>query len=178
MSRLEHRIERDLRQIAERATPSPDAWSSILTRISDQVLDDVPVPDTWSFTEEEATMIDLETPAPTDDRQKAPKRVLVAGLLAAAALVGIVIMSSRDANDSTPTDEPSPTATVPPAPPPRALLGTTGDLLPGTYFVDEVNGRPTARIFFTIGAGWETMGGAGIGQLAESRARRRWTPPV
>ena len=25
---------------------------------------------------------------------------------------------------------------------------------PGTYFVDEVDGTPTARIFVTIGAGW------------------------
>ena len=48
-----------------------------------KVLDDVPVPDTWSrvqfkvldrmpvqFTEEDATMIDLETSVPTDDRQQ------------------------------------------------------------------------------------------------------------
>ena len=27
--------------------------------------------------------------------------------------------------------------------------------MPGTYFVDEVGGTPTPRIFVTIGAGWE-----------------------
>ena len=27
-------------------------------------------------------------------------------------------------------------------------------ILPGTYFVDEVSGTPTPRIFATIGVGW------------------------
>ena len=59
-----------------------------------KVLDDVPVPDTWSrvldrvpvsdsrsrvpFTDEAVTMIDLETPVPTEPRRKGPMRVLVA----------------------------------------------------------------------------------------------------
>ena len=36
MSRFEETHQRDLRQIADRATPSSDAWNSILTRIADQ----------------------------------------------------------------------------------------------------------------------------------------------
>ena len=41
-------------------------------------------------------MIDLETPSPTDERQKGPKRVLVAALLAAAAVVAIAVVATRD----------------------------------------------------------------------------------
>ena len=36
MSRFEQDVEVGLRQIADRATPSPDAWDSILNRIADQ----------------------------------------------------------------------------------------------------------------------------------------------
>jgi hypothetical protein len=86
-----------------------------------KVLDDVPVPDTWSrvvdlmpvpdtrssvpFTEEMGTTIDLETPLPTEPRQKGPTRVLVAGLLAAAAVIAIVLVVSRD--NTTPADRPA-----------------------------------------------------------------------
>lgn len=129
--------------------PVPDTWS--------RVVDLVPVPDTRSsvpFTEEMGTTIDLETPLPTEPRQKGPTRVLVAGLLAAAAVIAIVLVVSRD--NTTPADRPAPSVTVPPTTPPRALFGTEGERFePGTYFVDEVDGTPTARIFVTIGAGWE-----------------------
>ena len=38
---------------------------------------------------------------------------------------------------------------------PRPLPNTAPEqLAPGTYFVDEVSGTPTPRIFATIGAGW------------------------
>ena len=48
--------------------------------------------------------------------------------------------------------------TVPPTTPPRALFGTPDEqLVPGTYFVDEVDGTPTPRIFVTIGAGWSNF---------------------
>ena len=70
-------------------------------------------------------MIDLETPSPTDDRQKGPKRVLVAGLLAAAAVVAIALVATRD-DDATPADQPSPTVTVPPTTPPRPLPNAHG----------------------------------------------------
>lgn len=89
----------------------PDDFDSV---VADRftVLDDVPVPDTWSrvqfkvldrmpvpLIEEDATMIDLETRTPTDDRQAGSKRVLTAGLLAAAAVVVVVVLAVRSGND-------------------------------------------------------------------------------
>ena len=142
-----------------------------------KILDHVPVPDTWSrvldhmhaadtsspvqFTEEVVTMIDVKTTDPTEPRQKRPMRALVAGILAAAAaVVAIAFVVIRDADDVTPSDEPSPTVTLRPTPLARPLLiERSDDLEPGTYYVDEVNGTPTPRIFVTVGAGWTLMGG-------------------
>jgi hypothetical protein len=144
-----------------------------------KVLDDVPVPDTWSrvldrvpvgdtrsrvpFSDEALTMINLETPVPTEPRRKGGKRVLVAGLLAAAAVAAIALVVTRD-DDAVPADRPAPAVTVPPTTPPRALFATPDgeQLAPGTYFVDEVDGTPTARIFVTIGAGWSNFIDEGI----------------
>ena len=76
-----------------------------------KVLDDVPVPDTWSrvqlrlldpapvrFDDDEATMIDLEAPSATDERRTGPSRAVVACLLAAAAVlvVAAVVLVRRD----------------------------------------------------------------------------------
>ena len=96
--------------------PVPDTWS--------RVLDRVPVPDTWSrvqFTEEVVTMIDLETPVPNEPRRKGPMRVVFAAVLAAAAVVAIALVVTRDERRRSPADEPSPTVTVPPTTPPRPL---------------------------------------------------------
>ena len=74
----------------------------------------------------------------------------------------IAVVASRD-DDATPADQPSPTVTVPPTTPPRALpdgSGTAERLAPGTYFVDGVAGTPTPRIFVTVGAGWSMSTGA------------------
>ncbi len=119
-------------------------------------------------------MIDVKTTDPTEPGQKRPMRVLVAGILAAAAaVVAIVFVASRDVDVVTPADEPSTTVTVPPAPPPIALASanpfdaSVADfiaLAPGTYFVDEVDGTPTARIVFTIGAGWSYASGESVWQ--------------
>ena len=138
--------------------PVPDTWS----RVQFKVLDHVPNPDTWSpvqFTEEVVTMIDVKTTDPTEPRQKRPMRVVVAGILAvAAAVVAIAFVVIRDADDVTPADEPSTTVTVPPAPP-QPLFGTSDvQLTPGTYFVDKVDGTPTTRILVTVGAGWSSDG--------------------
>ncbi len=59
----------------------------------------------------------------------------VAAAVATLVVVGVVV--SRD--DTTPADQPSPTVTVPPTTPPRALVEATKDpeqLAPGTYFLD------------------------------------------
>ena len=104
-------------------------------------------------------MIDLETPSQTDEHRKGPKRVLIAGLLAAAAVVAIALVAIREDDPVSPADQPSPTVTVPPTTPPQALFGaTSGALAPGTYFVDEVDGTPTPRILVTVGAGWSSDG--------------------
>jgi hypothetical protein len=131
-----------------------------------KVLDQVPVPDTWSrvgTTEELLTVLNLETTVPTEPHRKRPMRVVAAGLLAAAAaVVAIALVVTRD------DDEPSPVVTVPPAPPPRALFGTPEEqFVPGTYSVDEVEGTPMPRIFVTLGAGWtNTADGWGVGNDA------------
>jgi hypothetical protein len=133
-----------------------------------KLLDDVPVPDVWSrvqvkllesrpgrFTEGDAAMIDLESPSAADERRKGSKRVAVAALVAAAVVVAIAIVAIRRDDPVSPADQPSPTVTVPATVPPRALFDTVDEqFVPGMYFVDEVGGSATPRIFVTIGEGW------------------------
>ena len=110
------------------------------------------------FTDDGVTIVDLETPVPREPRRKVPPRVLVAGLVAAAVVVAIALVVTRAGDDAVPADQPAPTA--PPTTPPRALFGMPRPselLAPGTYFVDEVDGTPTPRIFVTIGAGWTSF---------------------
>ena len=117
----------------------------------------------YQFTEEEATMIDLETPSQTDEHRKGPKRVLVAALLAAAAVVAIALVAIRRDDRVSPADQPSTTVTVPPTTPPQALFGATDELrAPGTYAIDEVEGARTPRILVTLGDGWGTYGDWGL----------------
>ena len=71
--------------------------------------------------------------------------------------MAIAVVATRD-DDATPADQPSSTVTVPPTTPPRALPNGSGSapvtILPGTYFVDEVAGIRTPRIYATLGVGW------------------------
>ena len=162
-------VEEQIRLIADAAMNALDLDTASERRATprETVLDPMPVADTSSpiqFTEEVVTMIDVKTTDPTENRYKRPRRVLVAGILAAAAVVAIAFVVIRDADDVAPADEPSTTVTVPPAPP-RALFGNSGvQLTPGTYFVDEVDGTPTTRILVTVGAGWTSDGIWGIGK--------------
>jgi hypothetical protein len=138
----------------------PDTWS----RVQLELVDHRPVSDTRSpvrAADEVVTMIDVKTTDSTERRQNKPRRVAVAGIVAAAAaMLAIAFVVIRDTDDVTPADEPAPTVTVPPTTPPPALPNTPDDqFVPGTYFVDEVDGTPTARIFFTIGAGWRNTTG-------------------
>ena len=119
----------------------------------------------YQFTEEEATMIDLETPSQTDEHRKGPKRALIAGLLAAAAVVAIALVAIRNDDPVSPADQPSPTVTAPPSVPPQALFGGPDvPLAPGTYSIDQVEGTPTPtpRILVTIGDGWSTYDDWGL----------------
>jgi hypothetical protein len=118
-----------------------------------EVPDHLPV----QSTEEEATMIDLETPSEADEHGKGPKRVRLAGLLVAAAVVAIALVAIRKDDPVSPAEQPSTTVIVPPTNPPQALPNTPrtyAQLAPGTYFVDEVEGISTPRIFATVGDGW------------------------
>jgi hypothetical protein len=112
----------------------------------------------YQFTEEEAPMIDLETPSQTDEHRRGPKRVMLAGLVAAAAVVAIALVAIRDDEpvSPAPADEPPPTVTASPTTtPPPAIFDTPGALLtPGTYSVDEVEGVPTTPIHVTVGDGF------------------------
>ena len=133
-----------------------------------EVVDDVPVPHTWSrvlsklhdpaptsISDADVTVFDLDSPSATAGPSNGAKRMTVAALLAAAAVVAFVLVSIRRIEPPSPAAQPAPTATLPPAPPPRALFGVEDEeFTPGTYFVDEVGGSPTPRIFVTVGEGW------------------------
>ena len=102
MNRLEHRIERDLRQIADRATPFPDAWNSILARIADQDPN----------TETEIIMLtEADTPTSTPTRTR---RWLM--LAAAAAVIALVVAGIALVNNTDDDESPSPTAVATVAP--------------------------------------------------------------
>ena len=91
--------------------------------------------------------------------------MLIATLGVAAAVTALLIVSLMVGRDdvTTPADVPSPTVTAPPtALPtglPRPLLNSPGDvpLDPGTYYVDEVTGTPTPRIYATLDSGWHDL---------------------
>jgi hypothetical protein len=115
-------------------------------------------PETYQFTEGDVTMIDLQTSSQTDEPRKGPKRVLLAGLLAAAAVVAIALVAIRRDAPESPADQPSTTVTVPPTTPPQALFGSSdAQLAPGTYVVDKVEETPTTPILVTVGAGWRSF---------------------
>ncbi len=160
-------------EIVRRASSQGAASFTARSRFNDQrnVVNKVPV----QFTEEEATMIDLEAPSQTDENRKGRRRVLIAGLLAAAAaVVAIAFVAIRNDDSVSPANQPS--TTVTPTEPPRALFGTPDEqFAPGTYFVDKVEGVATPRIFITLPAGWTNntddwgLGKEGTGFMTFSR---------
>lgn len=98
MSRFDQDIEVGLRQIADRATPSPDAWASIQHRITDQD----PIHET------EIIML-------TDNTLTTRRWPLIAAAAAVTALlVGGLALVNRDDGAEVPADTPPPT--VAPAP--------------------------------------------------------------
>lgn len=98
MSRFEDTLQRDLNAIADRATPSPDAWARIQSRIDDQEPDQ----------ETEIIML-VEN---TTIRRRWP---LVAAAAAVVALaIGAIALVNRDDGVELPADVPTPT--VAPAP--------------------------------------------------------------
>jgi len=104
MSRLDEQIDRDLGVIAERVTPSPDAWAEIQQRIADRQ----PEQDTEIIMLTENTLT----------RRRWP---LVAAAAAVAALaIGAIALVNRDDGTEQPADVPEPTPTIDLAPEPEA----------------------------------------------------------
>jgi hypothetical protein len=96
------------------------------------------------------TTLTLVAHEPTPSQPSSGRRWLILIATAAAVVAAFALVATRE-DQATPADQPTPTVTVTQ----RAMPNTSRDqLAPGTYFVDEVEGTPTPRIFFTIGAGW------------------------
>jgi hypothetical protein len=95
MTRIRRRLERDFGHIADRASPSPDAWTSIRTRIEQQ----------GDSSEMEVVMIEAEEP-PT---RTSPKRLLpvAAAVLVLVVIAAVVFTTSSDDDQVDVTDEES-----------------------------------------------------------------------
>lgn len=105
MTRFTERVERDLGQIADRATPSSTAWETIQHRIDEQT----------------ATAPTTEFIMLSPDRNESPTRrrrpLMVAAVVAVLALVvGLIIAATRVDEDLVPADEPVPTLPAEPEP--------------------------------------------------------------
>jgi hypothetical protein len=112
MSRFTETLERNLEVIADRATPSPDAWAQIQSRIDDQE----------PFQETEIIMLTENTLT----RRRWP---LVAAAAAVAALaIGAIALVNRGDGDEQPADVPTPT--VAPAPEPESAPDAAAELPP------------------------------------------------
>ena len=97
MSRIEENLQRDLRQIADRATPSPDAWTQIQSRIADQE----PIQETEIIMLTENTLTTRRWPL-----------VAAAAGVVALAITGIALVNRSD--DQSPADVPEPVPTLAP----------------------------------------------------------------
>jgi hypothetical protein len=96
MSRLDDDLGRDLTAIAERITPSPDAWASIQQRIADRDPDQ----------ETEIIMLTENTTT----MRRWPLLAAAAAVIA-LAIVGVALVN-RDDGDEAPATPPPPTAAV------------------------------------------------------------------
>lgn len=116
MSHLTKRVERDLKQIADRATPSPhaDAWDAIQTRIAEQV--DQP--------DREIVMLDADRPS------RRSLRVLV-GTAAAALLLAIGVIALTRSDEDSSLD-------ITTGPPPEALDFEFQPIPVGRYRVETL----------------------------------------
>lgn len=97
---LSGRLERDLTQISDQASPSSTAWEAIRHRIDEQ--------------DTEPTMEVIMLDPDTNRLHRRPRTgLLVAASVAAVALIGgLIVVASRD-DVAPPADEPVPTPTAP-----------------------------------------------------------------
>lgn len=158
MSRLDDTLRRDLRVIADRATPSPDAWQQILIKAADQE----PTQETEIIMLTENTLTTRRWP------------LVAAAAAIVALLVGALALVNRD-RDTQPADDP-PTPTVAPEPEsaPVSEFPDAGSVLePGRYTTDT----PGVTVTFTLGEGrtapWTlaTNERAGISLVSDESAR-------
>ena len=127
MSRFTDTLERDLEVIADRATPSPDAWAQIQSRIADQE----------PFQETEIIMLTENTLT----RRRWP---LVAAAAAVAALaIGAIALVNRDDGIEQPADVPTPTVAPAPDAETGAIPRQGTTIEPGRYSADML-GVPVA----------------------------------
>jgi hypothetical protein len=101
MPALEDQIRAAFERVAAQTLVNPAPSFKMLDRIPVQP------------SEEEPATIDLETPGGTDEHRRGSKRVLVAGLLAAAVVAAIALVAIRKDDPVSPADQPSPTETAP-----------------------------------------------------------------
>ncbi len=129
MSRFEETLQRDLQQIADRATPSPDAWAQIQSRIADQD----PIQETEIIMLTENTLTTRRWPL-----------VAAAAAVVALAITGIALVNRGD-GDKQPADVPEPTPTIAPAPNPETRashLPAEGQALPPGRYAPFTLGLP------------------------------------
>lgn len=96
MSQLKDRLERDLREIAAGAHPSPTAWQSIVARLG---------------TEEEAEVAFVV--APTVGRAKRPVWIAAAAAAVVVIIVSIAVLATRGDDHSTTISDPDRTTILP-----------------------------------------------------------------
>ena len=107
MTRFTDRVEHDLSQISDRATPSSStAWETIRQRIDEQ--------DSRATSGTEPTVEVIMLDPDINKYSKRPRTgLLVAASLAAITLIGgLIVVATRD-GERTPLDRPEPTPTVP-----------------------------------------------------------------
>ncbi len=141
MSRFDDDLDRDLTVIAERVTPSPDAWAEIQQRIANRQPE----------TETEIIMLTENTLT----RRRWP---LVAAAAAVAALaIGAIALFNRDDGAEQPADVPTPT--VAPAPEPEtgsdvSPLPAEGEALPPGRYAPFTLGIPVVFEVPGTATGW------------------------
>jgi hypothetical protein len=132
MTRFEDTLRRDLHVIADRATPSSDAWDSIRTRIVDQD----PVQET------EIIML-------TDNTMPARRWPLVAAAAAVIALaIGAIVSFGTGGDDEQIPSEPVPTVQPPPDDTETDAIvdGMTGDADAGDTATDDAADATTRTV--------------------------------
>lgn len=151
MSRFTDRVERDLGQIADRATPSSAAWSSILQRIADQ---DHP-------RDTEVIMLSPDR----NDSSRTRRGLLVAAAVATIALLGaLLVVATRSDDDGIPADRPDQEAPDPVdvEPVPTVAVDPAAAAAVGEQFVDAFAVRDPDAAIAQLSATPQTMDVFGV----------------